>query len=87
MLPEYTDESEDSGNENQGKGCLRDGAGRKRFDITFGATFVIFFMPGWEGGKEEKTEEGEDDGNDSVNQRKYVLHLYCHFPWGTRILT
>ena len=47
---------------------MRDGTRGEGFDVSFGTVVVDFFVPAWEGGKEDEADEGEDDGDDSVIQ-------------------
>jgi len=72
MLPQHADEHEDGGDENEGEGDLRDGAGGEGFDVDVGAgAGVALFVPAREGGEEEEGYEGEDYGDDAV--RKFGL--------------
>ena len=67
MLPEDRHQDEDGGDEDEGEGDLRDGAGGEGLDVVLGAgLFVRFFVPAGEGGEEDEADEGEDDGDDSV---------------------
>lgn len=65
MLPEYRDENEDGGDEDDGEGDLRDGAGRERLDFAVGALGVLLLVPAGERGEEQETDKGEDDGDDA----------------------
>lgn len=59
VLPEDADEHEDGGDEDEGKGGLRDGARGEGFDVDVGAgAGVALFVPAREGGEHEEDDEG-----------------------------
>ena len=65
MLPQDRDEDEDGGNEDEGKCDLRDGPGGERLDVNLGACLpVALLVPAWKCRKQNKTEEGKNDGDD-----------------------
>merc|ERR1719282_780169 len=65
VLPEHADEHEDGGDEDVRQGDLGDGAAGEGLDVDVGAgAGIVFFVPTGEGGEEEKSDEGEDDGDD-----------------------
>ena len=69
VLPKNADENEDRGDEDQRQSHLRDRPRREGFDVNVGpGAGVVFFVPAWERGEEEEGDEGEDDGDDAVEE-------------------
>lgn len=66
MLPENGDEDEDRCDEDESQGGLRDRSRRKRLGFNFGTTSIELVVPSGEGSQQDKTEEGEDDGDNAT---------------------
>ena len=64
-MPQYGDENEDGCDEDDGQGNLADGSTRERLDLTLRAFAILFLVPAGKSCKEEKADEGENNGDDS----------------------
>lgn len=70
VLPQDRDEDEDGGDEDDGQRHLADGPRREGLDLALGALVALLLVPAGEGGEEEQADEGEDDGDDTVEGQR-----------------
>lgn len=68
VLPQHRHQHEHRRHEDQRQRHLRHGPRREGLDVVGGPFFVRFFVPAREGGEEDEADEGEDDGDDSVER-------------------
>lgn len=65
MLPQYGDKDEDGGDEDEGKGDLRNRSRWERLDVDIRAcTLIPLLVPSWEGCEQDEGEEGKNQGDD-----------------------
>lgn len=77
MLPQDTDQDEDTRDEDDGKGNLAHGPRGERLDLTLRSLAVGVLMPAGEGGEEKETDEGKNDCDDAgFDLVSLMLSLY-----------
>ena len=68
MLPQYGNEDEDGGDEDDSQRDLGNGSRGEWLDFAVGALGVSLLVPTRESGEKQKTDKGEDDGNNAEIQ-------------------
>ena len=66
MLPEDGDKHKYRCDEDDGECDLRDWSRGERFDFSFTAGGIFFFMPSWKCCEEQEADESEYDGDNAI---------------------